>query len=274
MKATLVFTRNGGEQKLELSGHTLTIGRGTDCELQIADDRVSTRHCCLLARDGEWLIQDLKSTNRTFVNGEPLEDRPRRLMHGDFLRLGAHDARLFEAQFVTRERPPERRDAPPSADGALLKRIAELEAALAARDAELARIGGMYKRLQIELADHNTAAVSARQASAMMTREIERLGDELALLRADHAGCALDVDRARRRTAELEAQLDAQQRKAAAERDDTNRTRKDLESRLSVAASELALTRTALATATDNIRTLKEAYDDVAARLGDGKPSD
>lgn len=257
MRTALVFTRNTSQQKLELSGIALTIGRGTECELQIADERISIRHCRLTVHDGEWMIQDLKSTNRTFVNGELVGDQPRRLVHGDIVRLGAHDTRLFEAQFVTGERSSERRGPPPAPGDALHKRIAELEAALAVRDAEVVRLGGMYKRLQSQLSQHEAAAVVARRTGAMMTSEIEALRDELASVRDGHAGSRDEVERARRCCAELEAQLEAQARKARRELDDGNRDRKELESKLSLAASELAITKAALATAADKIRSLK-----------------
>jgi len=257
-----VFTRNASEQRLELSGSALTIGRGAECELQIADERVSTRHCRLTAHDGDWMIEDLKSTNRTFVNGDPLGDRPRRLVHGDFVRLGAHDARLFEAKFVS-----ERRVSPQAEGDGYRKRIAELEAALAARDAEVVRVGAMCKQLQGQVARHEAAAATGQRTGAALTRELEGLADELAVLRTDHAACRDDLERARRRCAELEAQLEAHARKARAQLDDGDRSRKELESRLSMAASELALAKAGLASASDNVRTLKQAYDDVVVRL-------
>jgi pSer/pThr/pTyr-binding forkhead associated (FHA) protein len=257
MRAALVFTRGTSQQKLELSGGAVTIGRGAECELQIADDRISIRHCRLSVHDGAWMIQDLKSTNRTFVNGELLGDRPRQLVHGDSVRLGAHDSRLFEAQFVASERASERRGAPQAPGDALHKKIAELEAALAARDTEVVRLGGMYKHLQGQLSQSEAAAVAARRTTAMMTSEIEALRDELASLRDNQVGCRDEVERARRCCAELEAQLEAQARKARRELDDGNRNRKELESKLSLAASELVITKAALATASDNIRSLK-----------------
>lgn len=281
MAATLVFTRDASQHRLELSGVALTIGRGAECDLRISDERISVRHCRLSRQDGEWMIEDLKSTNRTFVNGELLGDRPRRLVHGDLVRLGAHGAVLFEAKFVAEANAIEPRGAPPAAADALHRRIAELEAALAARNAELvvrnaemvarnaelARIGEIYKRAQGQLGASEAAAAAARRTLATMASEIEELRDELARERTDHAGCRDDVERARRRCAELEAQLEARARKARKELDDGDRSRKDLESRLSLASSELAVTRAALATATDNVRSLKAAYDDVLARL-------
>jgi anti-anti-sigma factor len=51
---------------------------------------VSHRHCALLIRDNRVLIQDLKSTNGTFVNNQ-LVRGDRALQHGDWLRVGPLD---------------------------------------------------------------------------------------------------------------------------------------------------------------------------------------
>ena len=54
--------------------------------LALIDDSVSRRHAKLIFRGGEWIIQDLESTNGTIVNGVPVGRC--QLMPGDRLRLG------------------------------------------------------------------------------------------------------------------------------------------------------------------------------------------
>lgn len=50
---------------------------------------VSRRHAQILFRRGDYLVQDLRSTNGTAVNGRPLEPGERvRLNHGDEVRFG------------------------------------------------------------------------------------------------------------------------------------------------------------------------------------------
>jgi FHA domain len=80
----------------ELNSSQLTIGRGRQNDIVLqGDEYASARHARLEPRqDGVW-VQDLGSTNGTFLNGTRLE-RPRRLTHGDVVRVGETDLR-YEA---------------------------------------------------------------------------------------------------------------------------------------------------------------------------------
>jgi hypothetical protein len=77
----------------ELNSVQLTIGRGNQNDIPIAtDEYASARHARFEPRqDGVW-VQDLGSTNGTFLNGTRL-DRPRRLAQGDVVRVGETDLR-------------------------------------------------------------------------------------------------------------------------------------------------------------------------------------
>ncbi|MFT2817381.1 FHA domain-containing protein [Leifsonia sp. A12D58] len=52
-----------------LGSDSITIGRSSDSSLVIRDDYTSTHHARLMLWNGEWMIQDLDSTNGTFLNG-------------------------------------------------------------------------------------------------------------------------------------------------------------------------------------------------------------
>lgn len=59
--------RRGTE--IQLGGEPLTIGRSGESGLVIRDDYTSTHHARLLIWNDEWMIQDLDSTNGTFLEG-------------------------------------------------------------------------------------------------------------------------------------------------------------------------------------------------------------
>lgn len=52
-----------------LSAESITIGRSSDSSLVIRDDYTSTHHARLMLWNEEWMIQDLDSTNGTFLAG-------------------------------------------------------------------------------------------------------------------------------------------------------------------------------------------------------------
>lgn len=47
----------------------ILIGRGEDCDVQLTSDRVSRRHCEVVYKDGHYELNDLGSTNGTYLNG-------------------------------------------------------------------------------------------------------------------------------------------------------------------------------------------------------------
>ncbi|MFF2050842.1 FHA domain-containing protein [Leifsonia sp. NPDC058194] len=55
--------------ELPLGRDPITIGRSSESGLVIRDDYTSTHHARLLLWNDEWMIQDLDSTNGTFLDG-------------------------------------------------------------------------------------------------------------------------------------------------------------------------------------------------------------
>jgi pSer/pThr/pTyr-binding forkhead associated (FHA) protein len=53
--------------RAELADAPLLIGRGTDAAIKLDDDYVSTRHARVAASGDEWFVEDLGSTNGTYV---------------------------------------------------------------------------------------------------------------------------------------------------------------------------------------------------------------
>ena len=56
-------------QNIALDKRELTIGRSEDSDLVITDEFASTHHAKLVLINNDWLIQDLNSTNGTFLDG-------------------------------------------------------------------------------------------------------------------------------------------------------------------------------------------------------------
>lgn len=80
--------------EFELDRVDVTIGRGGQNDVALeGDEFASARHVRIEPRpDGIW-VQDLDSTNGTFVNGIRIEQR-RRLDPGDVVRVGETELRL------------------------------------------------------------------------------------------------------------------------------------------------------------------------------------
>jgi pSer/pThr/pTyr-binding forkhead associated (FHA) protein len=70
-------------------GEEITLGRSPGCAVPLEDDTfVSSVHARLFYRGGEYWIEDLGSTNGTWLNDERLDDGPMRVQRGDRLKVG------------------------------------------------------------------------------------------------------------------------------------------------------------------------------------------
>ena len=77
---------DGAEFLCEFDGSSLTIGRGPDNDLVLADGRVSRHHARVTGRRGTLVYTDLGSTNGSRVNGAPVGELV--LGAGDRIELG------------------------------------------------------------------------------------------------------------------------------------------------------------------------------------------
>jgi pSer/pThr/pTyr-binding forkhead associated (FHA) protein len=72
---------------LGLTDQQITIGRADDATLVLSDDYASTRHARLFPQDGQWLVEDLGSTNGTYLDRQKVT-RPTPVPIGVPIRIG------------------------------------------------------------------------------------------------------------------------------------------------------------------------------------------
>jgi len=77
---------NAGE-RADLAQAPVLIGRGTDAAIRLDDDYVSTRHARIASSGDQWFVEDLGSTNGTYV-GTVRITQPTTLTLGTQVRIG------------------------------------------------------------------------------------------------------------------------------------------------------------------------------------------
>ena len=82
-----------------LEGDQIDIGRDSINEIVINDAEISRRHARLTFQGGKYVLEDLGSTNGTFVNGQRLAG-PRVLKAGEVVSFGEQIVMIFEAMMT------------------------------------------------------------------------------------------------------------------------------------------------------------------------------
>jgi pSer/pThr/pTyr-binding forkhead associated (FHA) protein len=77
----------GMESVRQFSQAQVLIGRDTKCDLSMMDEALSAHHARLSHHHGQWWLEDLNSTNGTFLNREKLTT-PAVVISGDHFRCG------------------------------------------------------------------------------------------------------------------------------------------------------------------------------------------
>ncbi|MDC3379145.1 serine/threonine-protein kinase, partial [Planctomycetota bacterium] len=110
MRLVLNFTagRHAGHSLEFESPRTMVLGRSTNADVQIHDERMSRRHCAIKVEADRALIMDMRSGNGTFCNGAPLSQVEFPLSPGDVLRMG-------ETEITVVLRPDPNPNIPPTA---------------------------------------------------------------------------------------------------------------------------------------------------------------
>ena len=97
--AKLIFKSGDQSSEVTLDKASFTAGRSADNDLCVQDNLLSRQHMAVRAENGEFVVQDLGSTNGTFVNDQRITRKL--LANGDVIRIG--DATLL---FIDDESKP------------------------------------------------------------------------------------------------------------------------------------------------------------------------
>jgi pSer/pThr/pTyr-binding forkhead associated (FHA) protein len=72
---------------IDLNEQQITLGRANDATLVLNDDYASSRHARIFPQDGQWIVEDLGSTNGTYLDRQKVT-RPTPVPAGVPIRIG------------------------------------------------------------------------------------------------------------------------------------------------------------------------------------------
>jgi signal transduction histidine kinase len=173
----LVVNDNFGRREVSIEGE-VTLGRDTACQVVVVGPLVSRRHARIFPHEGAFVVEDLGSSNGTFVKGERVQRRA--LTDGDEVRLG-NTAVTFHLSDPAPQAQPR-----PATDAAMRTVVSSMDVAGPdlARSAEQSAPAELRTRLR---ALHDVAEITC---GSLETEEIvRRILDALLAVypQADHA---------------------------------------------------------------------------------------
>ncbi|MDI6807613.1 MAG: FHA domain-containing protein [Candidatus Eisenbacteria bacterium] len=80
--------RTSGQTTWQIANRVSYVGRDASNDIVFPEEAVSKKHAKITFADGKFYLEDLESSNGTFVNGERLAGRAA-LKDGDVIRLGS-----------------------------------------------------------------------------------------------------------------------------------------------------------------------------------------
>lgn len=189
----VVRESSGTEREVEISHTPFTMGRQSDNDLVLFDNRISRRHACVVLDGDSYVLQDEGSRHGTFVNGEKVASTwP--LQSGDKISLGVAEYEIF---FLTDQ-------------DSLPKLLAEMGRVSAGPAPQLQHLGLLLKMAEML----NRAPVLEEVLTSLVDFSIQ-LGDAergLLFLREDDGKLTLRLARGRNGTMLPHAQCEYSQK--------------------------------------------------------------
>lgn len=82
-----VLKGDGQAGEIHIPAEGAVLGRGEEAQFRFRELSMSRKHCRIALRHVDWIVEDLVSSNGTYINGQRLV-APRRLDPGDCLQMG------------------------------------------------------------------------------------------------------------------------------------------------------------------------------------------
>jgi pSer/pThr/pTyr-binding forkhead associated (FHA) protein len=83
----VVYPPDGARPRTFKMATSMTVGRALECEVRLEDTYASQQHARVFGKESSWYVEDLGSTNGTFVNDQKLA-APAMVQPGDRIRIG------------------------------------------------------------------------------------------------------------------------------------------------------------------------------------------
>ena len=141
MKAKLTVTCNNQTKAYALPEQGVKIGRDPgQCQLALQDPDVSSLHAFMCCKNGTWMLQDLGSTNGTYVNGNKITTVG--LKSGDRIKFGVSVSAKIEIEEPKKEvvAPPKPATPPPPPQKSAIKVDNTPPPEMSADDVELIKL--------------------------------------------------------------------------------------------------------------------------------------